>query len=64
MLTASEILFIKDLVQHLADVSDLSDYTSKEIDLALELLNRLEPVDTDKFIDFMDQYEEEEEVEA
>lgn len=57
MLTASEIVFLKDLVQQLSDLADTSDYTDREIDLAMELLNRLEPIDTDKFVDFLESYE-------
>lgn len=65
MLTSTEIIFIKDLINNLYDiVSDQGGYDSikreigKDIDLGLELLNRLEPIDTESVLDLLDPLEE------
>ncbi len=45
MLTALEIQHIKDVITDLTALADPSDYTRSEIEQALELLNKLEPID-------------------
>lgn len=55
MLTATEIVFIKELIEQLSSLSEPSDYTLKEVEVAMELLNRLEPIDTEKFLKFSEE---------
>ena len=62
MLTASEIVFLKDLVQQLAGLADPSEYTENEVDLAMELLNRLEPIETEQFLEAMETMYPQEEI--
>lgn len=58
MLTATEVVFLKDLIEHLGALSEASEHTSNEVDLALEMLNRIEPVDTERAIGLFDDPEE------
>lgn len=60
MLTATEVIFIKELLEHLAALADPCDYTVNEVDTALELLNRLESIETDSFLDYIQSIEIEE----
>ncbi len=57
MLTGTEVLFLKDLVEQLSGLSDPSEYTAEEVEMALELLNKLQPVETEKYLNFIDSFE-------
>lgn len=52
MLTASEVLFLKDLIEQLASLSDASEYTENEVDEALELLEKVTPIKTEDYLQF------------
>lgn len=54
MLTESEVIFIKDLLEQLSSAADPSEYTQEEVNLALELLNKLQPISTDRYFDLLD----------
>jgi hypothetical protein len=58
MLTATEIVFIKDIIEQLATISEPSEYVKGEVTLALELLNKIEPVDTEKVLELFEDPEE------
>lgn len=60
MLTATEVLFLKELIEHLSALSDPSEYTWNEVETAMELLNRLESVETDSFLDYIQSIEDDE----
>jgi hypothetical protein len=61
MLTATELSFVKELIEQLAELADPSEYTQNEVSLALELLNRIEPLETNAVLDLLDSIEELEE---
>lgn len=50
MLTATEVVFIKELLVQLASEADVSEYTQGEVDQALELISSLEPTSTEDFL--------------
>lgn len=54
MLTATEIVFLKDIIEQLAVLADPSDYTQSEIDQALELIDTLEPIETEDYLKAME----------
>ena len=61
MLTATEIVFIKDLIEELNEYyDDLTGKRLKGVDTALELLNRIEPIETEAVLNLLDSIEEEE----
>lgn len=66
MLTATEVVFIKDLIIDLSDgieeqVSEpVASIWKKEVDTALELLNKIEPIDTESVLDLLDSIEDKE----
>ena len=64
MLTATEVIFIKELLENLAVLADASAYTRNEVDTALELLNRLESIETEDFLDYMQSIEDNEDYEC
>ncbi len=61
MLTGTEVLFLKDLVEQLSGLADTSDYTREEVEMAIELLNKLQPVETEQYLDFIESFETTEE---
>ena len=44
MLTFTEVNFLKELLEQLASVADISDYTEQEVEEALEILNKVKPI--------------------
>lgn len=48
MLTSLEITFIRDIIKDLTALVEPSEYTKEEVDQALELLNKLQPIDCEK----------------
>ena len=51
MLTSAEIYYIKDIIQQLAALVDSSEYTEKEVEDVLELLDSLKPTKTEEYLD-------------
>lgn len=64
MLTATEVVFIKDLIEDLCDAAGNSYgdcyITRKDVNTALELLNKIEPIETEAVLELLDSIEEEE----
>lgn len=58
MLTATEVVFLKDLIQQLSALAEVSEYTQNEIDEALELIDSLKPLKTEDFLEVMEKEKE------
>lgn len=52
MLTATEVDFIKDVIEQLSSIADPSEYTDREVEEAIEILDKLKPYSTEDFIGF------------
>lgn len=58
MFTATEVIFLKQLIEDLSSTADESSYTSHEIDQAMELLNNVTPIDTERALSMFDDIDE------
>lgn len=50
MLTATEVNFIKEVLEQLSLVADPSEYTEREVEEALEILNSIKPIKTEDYL--------------
>ena len=50
MLTATEVQHIKNVIQDLLALADASEYTGKEAHDAIEILDKIKPLDTEEVI--------------
>ena len=50
LVTATEINFIKELLEQLSGVADTAEYTEREVEEALEILNSLKPIKTEDYL--------------
>lgn len=50
MLTATEVQHIKNVIQDLMALADASEYTEKEAHDAIEILDKIKPLDTEEVI--------------
>jgi hypothetical protein len=58
MITQSEVLFIKEIIQELSAISDHSDYLGGEIEEAQIILDKLLSYDLQQFINIYSQIKE------
>ena len=50
MLTAGEVLHIKTVIQDLLAIADPSEYTEQDVHHAIDLLDKIRPLDTEEVL--------------
>ena len=58
MLTATEVLHIKNVIQDLLAIADPSEYTEQDVHHAIELLDKIKPLDTEEVLMGLNELEE------
>ena len=64
MLTASEIVSIRECILDIEEYHDLDDYQERAVQDVLELLTELTPIDTETFVNFIEENNMTEETQA
>jgi hypothetical protein len=59
MLTATEVQHIKNTFQDLLAIADPSEYTEQDVHHAIELLDKIRPLDTEEVLMGLTELEEE-----
>lgn len=59
MLTANEVQFLKNVFQDLLAIADPSEYTEQDAHHAIELLDKIKPLDTEEVLQGLNELEEE-----
>ena len=59
MLTATEVQHIKNVIQDLMALADASEYTEQDAHQAIEILNKIKPLDTEEVLLGLDELQTE-----